>query len=93
MSSLAWSANAKLEPLPARLRQLLLRLGQPEGHPHLAQHRDRRRQFGAGLVGAADVLQNLPPFGRSHGASAHRLLADVCLDVLGGDHVARERVE
>src|SRR5438128_9605200 len=34
----------------ARLRQFLLRLGQPECHPHLAEHRDRRRQLGAGLV-------------------------------------------
>jgi hypothetical protein len=59
MSSLAWSANAKLEPLPARLRQLLLGLGQPVRHPHLAQHRDRRRQLGAGLFEAARAAVEL----------------------------------
>jgi hypothetical protein len=45
--------------LPARLRQLPLGLRQPERHPHLAQHRDRRRQLGAGLVEAADSVVQL----------------------------------
>jgi hypothetical protein len=46
---------SKAARLPTRLRQLPLRLRQPERHPHLAQHRDRRRQLRAGLVEAADA--------------------------------------
>src|SRR5215213_4388221 len=47
------------EPCLLRLRQLPLRLRQPERHPHLAEHRDRRRQLGAGLVEAAGAAIQL----------------------------------
>ena len=40
-------------------RQLHLGLRQPERHPHLAEHRDRRRQLGAGLVGATRAAVEL----------------------------------
>jgi len=45
--------------LPARLCQLPLSLRQPERHPHRAEHRDLRRQLGAGLVEAARVAVQL----------------------------------
>ena len=40
---------------------LALRLGlrQPERHAHLAQHTDRRRQLGAGLIQAPDTAVQL----------------------------------
>ena len=40
-------------------RQLLLGLRQPVRHPHFSEHRDRRRQLGAGLVEAADAAVQL----------------------------------
>jgi hypothetical protein len=40
-------------PLSGCRRQFLLGLRQPERHPHLAQHRDRRGELDAGLVPAS----------------------------------------
>jgi DNA-binding response OmpR family regulator len=76
----AWESGAQIGKLSRGLRQ-------PERHPHLAQHRDSRRQLGPGLVQAADSAVQLAEAEVAVGLEGALVLVDLNLPYVNGDVV------